>query len=651
MRNRTINPITQPSLWGLALVLAVAAFLRMGDGALGTHFRYDEGTLALLALDMVNGVNLPLLGIPSSAGVPNSPMTVYALALPFAISSSPLFVTLSIAVWNVLGVGLLWFIAHRYVGIGVGLVAGLVYAVSPYAVYYSRSIWAQDYHTTFILLALLLGLLGFYEGRRWAQALCLPVMLVGIQIHFAAWTLLPLILILLWMGRKQLSWRAMAVSVALSIAVMLPFALGIMGQSTGAAGRFSTILNIIRGGLTFRADPIHQMIDLTIGTGLETTARNQAEMLLHTVPRPDVLWTLLGVLALAGLALVWLARWRRFAPLLTAWALITPLVFIPEWTGSGVYHHYFVPTLPGLALLTAIGFVGLLRLMQARGLSTRWVYGGGIAVLAVILLTQAVWVRGWQRFIATTYAYSEADGQTTTPLGYLMNVRRALLPAEDVIVIGGSPHESNSAVWSPLLYESAACVRDLVVDGGFVTVLPDHPFSVLIAPHPPDFVVPDLYLRGAWREIPLRPGEPPYIIQRFDRAPEWAGPAITAVETLPFTNGVQWTGYALADGWMFLRWSLPAAQALPDGSSLNYFGHFLDADGERIAQRDTVFWPGHYWCAGDTLITQVDVSVPENTVTLRVGLYVIDAANTIISESLVDADGQLHGNWVDVPLP
>ncbi|NKB16104.1 MAG: hypothetical protein HC774_03095 [Sphingomonadales bacterium] len=93
-------------------------------------------------------------------------------------------------VWIVLAgvLTLITLLAQRYFSRTVALVTGLTYALNPWAVLYSRKIWAQDYHTPFVLLALLLGLYGFTEdgARSWkrqiAQILCLPLLLFALQL-------------------------------------------------------------------------------------------------------------------------------------------------------------------------------------------------------------------------------------------------------------------------------------------------------------------------------------------------------------------------------------------------------------------------------------------------------------------------------------
>src|SRR5688572_7339840 len=165
----TIHHITRRDILSLIVILLIAAVFRLWDGGRVTAFSYDHATLSILAFDMAAGYSLPLTGIESSAGIPNSPMTVYVLAPLFALTDDPQVIVTIIAAWNVVGVGLLWFIAYRYFSPDVALIAGLAYAVHPHAIHYSRAIWAQDTHTPILLLALLLALLGFLENRRWAQ--------------------------------------------------------------------------------------------------------------------------------------------------------------------------------------------------------------------------------------------------------------------------------------------------------------------------------------------------------------------------------------------------------------------------------------------------------------------------------------------------
>ncbi|NOG50325.1 MAG: hypothetical protein HND48_13530 [Chloroflexi bacterium] len=175
----------------LAAVIALALIARLVD-IQNVEFFHDEAMVAMMAQEMADGLTFPLQGILSSVGIPNPPTSIYVMAVPYVFTNNPVVVTAFIALLNAAGVGVLWAIARRWIGYVPALAAGIWLAVTPWAVLYSRKIWAQDYMLPFLLVALAAALWGWKGGRRWGQLAMLPVMLFGMQIHFAGWALVPL---------------------------------------------------------------------------------------------------------------------------------------------------------------------------------------------------------------------------------------------------------------------------------------------------------------------------------------------------------------------------------------------------------------------------------------------------------------------------
>jgi hypothetical protein len=186
-------------------------------------------------------------------------------------------------------------------------------------------------------------------------------------------------------------------------------------------------------------------------------------------------------------------------------------------------------------------------------------------------------------------------------------------------------------------------VRTVVGSG--VAVFPDGPFAALIAPNAPENAVDNLYQTTTPLTFALRPDEGLYTVNLFDRAPEWAGPTLTEIEPVRFDSGARLIAYHLEETQMYLEWLLPGRTS----RDFHYFGHFLDANGERLGQRDNILWPGRFWCEGDRLITWVDVDLPEGVETLRVGLYTFEHGN-LVNSSVIDADGKPIASWADIPL-
>ncbi|MBI5670388.1 MAG: glycosyltransferase family 39 protein [Chloroflexi bacterium] len=632
----TLTPVTRRDALALLLILLVAALLRLGEPGI-VEFRHDEAMLSLLAQDMAAGRTFPLTGIPSSVGIPNPPASVYVMALPYAFGADPQAATLFVAAMNVLGVGLLWLIAHRYVGRTVALVAGLVYAASPWAVLYSRKLWAQDFHTPLVLLAVLLGLHGFVEGKRWAQVLCLPVLIFALQIHFAAWALLPVFGVLLWLGRRNVSLPALLVSIVLAVLTLVPFLLGLSQTLQADPNRITSALNRNTAPLLLTPDALLTTARFATGLGLETVvAPEQMPDLLAQVPPHPALWSLVGVLALLGLiALLAIPARRRFAPLLIAWVVVPLLVFSVSWTP--VYPHYLIASIPALCLLLGIGVAALLEAVPGKPCRR----AGVLTAFAVVVLTQAVWWRGLLRYLDTT----ATPGGFGTPIHYVYAAREALRPFEDVVILTDGVeilYDQEPAIWSAMLRDKR-CVRALTGSG--VAVFPAQPFAVLTAPNAPGNPVGGLYETANAQLFPLRPGEGTYRLTTFDHAPAWDGPPLTPLPPTAFSSGIQLTGYTLDENRLYLDWRLPGHV---DGD-YHYFGHFLNADGEKIGQRDNMLWPGRYWCKGDRLITWADADIPAETAVLRVGLYTLDNG-AFVNTPVLDTAGNPVGTWLDIPL-
>lgn len=675
-----MTPFHTRDLVTLLLVLLIAAVLRFGDPA-AVEFYHDEAMVALLAQDMALGERFPLTGIISSVGLPNPPQSVYVMALPYLFSDDPLLATIYVAALNVIGVGLVWAIGHRYLGRNAGLIAGLVYALSPWAVLYSRKIWAQDFMTPFLLLALALGLLGFIERKRWAQALCLPVMLWALQIHFAGWALLPLYAVLLWMGwrHRMADRRALMISAVLSVLVMLPYAVG-LAQTLGAdPTRVSAALSTADSRAEAETDALitSDALETTVlfasGLGVERwiAPQQQADLLSNVPPLPG-LWLMIAALTLLGLIAVWLrTHWRPLAPLLTAWLLLPTLVFSITWTVF--YPHYLIAALPVYALLAGAATDSLIDIAQRLvGRRSRYVRAALLIGVGVILLTQGVWWRGALRYVTSqNIALGAGTSGYTTPLRDLLPVRDALLPFERVLIVNDSEtltdgldplFDVEPARWLSMLRRSADCVQVLPGDG--FAVFPSEtsaPFAVLRTPAASGELAA-LYQSDISARYPARTGEGEYLVSTPDAVP--AGDALAEIRPLDvpvqYSNGVSLTGYALTPERVYLEWRLPASPAqsllMPDEADVQFFTHLLDADEAMIQQRDSRFWLARYWCEGDRLLTwqPVDARQPvDEAVVLRVGFYRLGTgaeAGQYFPLDVLDAAGSPAGNWFDLEI-
>lgn len=313
--------LTRPDVLALLLVLVVGGIARFAMPTV-IGWSQDQSDVATLALDLVEGKRVPLLGLRSSAGLPHSPFFFYVPAIGYLFSRDPVVVTMFVSALNLSGVVGLWFLTRRYFGRRAALAASLAYAVNPWVVGFSRTIWASDHRAPLFIGAVAVGFLGFVEGRRWAQVAFGPLLMAAVQTHYSGWTLLPAAAWLVFMGKRP-SIRVATAGLLLSMVVLLPFVitlLSYLGQHAAQAvhpqARSLSIREFIK--------PLGQFAWIVTGVGSEQyEARVFAQQLLARVRWTAPLWWLQGLLLITG----WFVVWRRSAPVvagtITLWTTVT----------------------------------------------------------------------------------------------------------------------------------------------------------------------------------------------------------------------------------------------------------------------------------------------------------------------------------------
>lgn len=637
----------------LLFVLICATFVRL-HRLDAVELFHDESMVSMMAQEMADGLTFPLQGILSSVGIPNPPTSIYAMALPFAFTHNPLVATGYIALLNVAAVGLLWLIARRYFGFTAALVAALCFAFNPWAILYSRKIWAQDYANPFLLLALTATLWGFRDGKRWGQIFALPLMLFAMQIHFAAWALVPLFGWIAWTGRRAARRGPVIASIILGLLILLPYLIGFAQTLQADPARISDTLKRSGGAREGGLRVLTYAAKLATGTGIEiwVAPRLDPAVFGHTAVTRGVAVVLAAIPLLLGTLALLLKR-RRWIISLALWILLPIAAF--QIGLADLWPHYFIPQLPAFALLAGIGTAwviesaGRSRLLRSGMIAlTGLVIGGGLGVQ-------------WRDFTTITdYAYQhqiEIGAGTsghTTPM-FVLDAVHAAIPADidDVIVLSDGDRvwfDAEAARWPVILRGEARCVRALPVDGMMVT--PSGRFAVIMTPTA-SHALRQMYASEGAAVIPARSGEGEYRVTVYDTLPQ---PVVFTPLTSAarFSNGVTLWGYRQGPERIELQFILPEAPDRTFYGALEYdyqlFIHLLDSNGQRIAQSDASFWPGRHWCAGDQLALWREIDT-RNAQTLRVGFYKLrDNKGAMQAVDLLDTAGNPAGNWIDIPL-
>ena len=604
---------------GLLLgLLALAAVVRLGWPGL-TEFKADEGRLLTLALDMADG-RFATHGLSSSVGFPNAPMSVWIYVLPLVLWPHAYAATLFTGLLGVLAVAGIYWLARRFWGMRAALAATLMFVVSPWAILFSRKIWAQNLLQIFAVGWAISAVLAFIEGRRVFLVFHIVLLAVAIQIHPSSLGLLPATAVFLIIFRRRVHWRYVMLGGLLALLTAAPFLWYLWGRWQ------------VSGGLPFSSgqssasvslDSVRLTASIAIGDGLAPIAGSD-----YSVPIPGVLaravWLAFIVVATGWTAFRVRRHWQSPAAqagfICLAWLAFPALFFL--WHRTPVYVHYFIVSLPAAYILAGALFARVLESISSRARTPAWV---GFVAVAVIQLAV---VANLMVFVAR----HPTNGGFGVPLGVKLkaaDAARAMLArtgAEEILLAGrGSnpEHDDFPAEFEALLHGVPVRTVDLTAEAVFPSaasiVLSD--LSVIGE----DTSTYDFY-RAASGEVDADGlnDQNLYTVRSLDggAAPT---PDVPLPEPALFANFVHLLGYGLStvdpSG---VIWDIIWRTAdNPDPADYHFFNH-LGVAGERFAQADGRAFPGEQWRPGDVVISRFRLPITGGlppAAVMRVGMY------------------------------
>ncbi|MGC9350180.1 MAG: hypothetical protein ACP5JG_18715, partial [Anaerolineae bacterium] len=205
----------------LALILALGFTLRLAQPTL-VEFKRDEATIVRLGQAIAYEGYRPAVGVDSSLGIDNLPLTLYLMALPLRVWADPLSAVVFTCLLNSLALVGCYALARIAFGKQEALLATLLFAVSPWAVLYARKVWAR---TLPLFTVIFMGSLFFAFARRkpWAlvPAFISLAALIGLQLEALAFA--PLLALCLLLYRQEVRWRPLLTGAVAFGLLFLPY--------------------------------------------------------------------------------------------------------------------------------------------------------------------------------------------------------------------------------------------------------------------------------------------------------------------------------------------------------------------------------------------------------------------------------------------
>jgi hypothetical protein len=634
-----VDPPRRRELWlltGILLlvgILLLATLLRIAWPTL-TEFKFSEARLEALALELTQEGRLPLVGVPSSAGFDHSPLSVYLYVPAFLWGTNPIPATIYGGLVGAAAVVLCFWLARHFPGGSptAALIAALLFAVSPWAVAFSRKIWQVTFVPLLALAFVGLAVSALVEGRRWHLAWAIAAYAVLVQVHPSAISLAPALLLWLLLFWRQVRLGPLLVGGGLGLLSAAPF---LIHQAQSGWPLLAAYRALPESG--WNLDAVRLAWEAVTGRGIHALA-GEAYPLLNIVPEMGWLFNLVGWLVVgAGLVLaVRLLRcWRspadaaRVDLMLLTW-LLMPILFNLR-SSLELYLHFYALILPAAYLIVGRG----VALLVPQSLVGRRAAGVGLSLLAALQVVALVLMA---RFVSS----HDTPGGFGTPLGtYLDLADRAVAEAKttgaaEVLVVGqgDSPVVDEVPAIFDVLLRRRVTYR--FVDGESAALFPLYRAVALLAPkagavatwYGPGQALPAGYqlvsLDGSWPDQALHPTTGPHLFQN-------------GVDLLGYTWAPAGSGGRFWLGWQVLWLS-------PDDT--HFFVHLL-RDGAVVGQQDGVGYPNASRHKGDRVISGFDITLPEETPDIalwaRSGVY---RYPEVVNVPLIDQVGNPVGDAV-----
>lgn len=634
-------------LLALLLILVVAAYLRV-RGLEHSPILADQSILLSIALRWVNQgqTMLPLAANKSSAGIMNPPLIAYLLALPLFLRQSLTAVHLFQAILSITAVLILYLYAWRLFGQRVALLAALLFAVNPWAVYYGRFLWNPNPIPLFSTLLLLSLLAYFCGGQQWVHLALSGLWLAAVtQLHLGSLVLAPTVALILllfwrrwWRGWRWQTFVPWAVGLGLALLLYTPYLL--FERAVGFNDVRAT-LNALSGGPGSDADgqpADSQPAETNLASWLLTQELSSGSHIFAATGLPrDAVWPLYGLfdmaqglLALALLTAVILPITQRrhhtslpsFATalvILALWILLPVALYLRHTVYLQNYYFLFLYPAPFLLLALLAD-----QLMQQLP-HTRWLIAAPLLLLAL-----------WQAQIghARLVWLDEGRIEVERPLADINHAIAASqqvaaqFPGCDFIIVdeGGTPESSKLGLVEHFVYPTPT----RLVDMGRGYIIPQT-CALYLAAGADDLVTGWLEANATLLPPQVQTGDETWRFYLVESSAATAPPARAIWQNGLRLTDVQIGGTAVAGGnvhaaarlTLTYTWQVTAAQ--PGGVHYHVFNHLLNEQGEIVAQHDAPTIAATYWQPGDQLVMQFDLQMPpqlaDGRYTLYLGLY------------------------------
>lgn len=368
-----MNIFNKPIIWAIIIFICAAIFRLTFLDLM--EFKLDE---ARDVYEMEKFFSEPYFiqrGTIQSTGVYNPPLWYYILAILSLTSRDPQYLSFMIALINCAAVAGFYLVVKKFYGQFMGVASGLLLAFSPWAILFSRKIWAPD-----LILPLLVPLFYFLHKKNAFWVVLLLSLLA--QLHASGLFLAVATVITVLVMRIKINWKSALLGLIISLIPLLPY---IAFQFQTGCGDCQAFFNYRDEAKVFDANVFLRPFELISGSSFAVVAGEDQTF----VKVFNMIFLLEFILAILGI--IYIIRKERKYLWLLIFLGVVPLLYLITQTPAHMY--YFVIVMPIMIIIYTLGIVHLGGVLANRSATIRGV------LLAVVIIINIIFEIFFYKFL------------------------------------------------------------------------------------------------------------------------------------------------------------------------------------------------------------------------------------------------------------
>lgn len=380
--------IKENIIW-IVIIFFLSALFRLSYLDL-IEFKSDEATTVYQTVQFFNQPYLIQRGLISGTGVYNFPLFNYLIVLFGIFSRDPQFLSWIIALVNSILVSVFFLLVRRYYDLMTAFLTAIFLAFSPWAVIFSRKIWAQDLINLFLIPFLfLLHELILRKNTKVVLPLFLILTLL-IQLHGSGLFLLVTIVLILLVLRVRINFRSATVGILIGLIPAVPYVLFQINSLCPDCAAFSKYQQSFR---SFDFNNIIRPFQIMTGLGYHfVLGRSYIDFIAMypLISKLNYVFATIIPVTLIGILLI-ITKKQKYLFLLIYFITIPLLYLITKTTA---YMHYFVIIIPVGILLLTFSITTIYSYIQSKFLRI-----SVIVYFSILLISNITFLSFFYRFL------------------------------------------------------------------------------------------------------------------------------------------------------------------------------------------------------------------------------------------------------------